>query len=51
MSAPESTTERSELDTSSRERQDSLTRSIGKRLAVPPTDGKKPWWRRVLRRS
>jgi len=51
MSTPESTVETSDLETSSREKQDKLTRSIGTHLAAPPSDGKAPWWKRLLGRG
>jgi hypothetical protein len=51
MSTPESTVETSDLDTSARAKQDKLTESVGRRLAVPSSDGKAPWWKRLLGRS
>jgi len=51
MSKPESTVETSDLDTTSRERQDKLTHSVGTPLAVPTSDAKMPWWKRLLGRG
>jgi hypothetical protein len=51
MGTPESTAETSDLDTTSHERQDELTHSVGTRLAVPSSDGKTPWWKRLLGRG
>lgn len=51
MSTPEGTIETSDLDTSARAAQDKLTQSVGTRLAAPTSDGKPPWWKRLLGRG
>jgi hypothetical protein len=51
MSTPESSAETSDLDTTSRARQDKLTSSVGTRLAQASSDGKAPWWKRLLGRG
>jgi hypothetical protein len=51
MSTPESTTETPDLDTTERARRDKLTNSVGTRLAQPSSDGKLPWWKRLLGRG
>jgi hypothetical protein len=49
MSTPESSTETPDLETTDRARQDTLTQSVGTRLAVP--EAKAPWWKRMLGRG
>lgn len=51
MSTPESTVETSDLDKTARAKQGDLTQSVGTRLAVPSSDGKAPWWKRLLGRG
>jgi hypothetical protein len=48
MSTPEQTAETPELDTTARERQDTLTSSVGTRLETPASGVKAPWWKRLL---
>lgn len=51
MSTPDRTAETPDLDTTSREKQDDLTRSVGTRLAASPSAGKAPLWKRLLGRG
>jgi hypothetical protein len=51
MSTPETTAETSDLDTSAREKQDALTQSVGTTLEPQSSDGKAPWWKRLLGRG
>jgi hypothetical protein len=49
MSTPESTAETSDPDATAREKQDTLTASVGTTLAATPA--KTPWWKRLLGRG
>jgi hypothetical protein len=51
MSTPESTAEPSDRGTAARTKQDTLTQSVGTRLAVPTSEAKPSWWKRLLGRG
>jgi hypothetical protein len=46
MSTPESTADTSNVDTAA-----SAKQTVGQRLALPSSNGKAPWWKRLLGRS
>ena len=51
MSTPERTAETPGLESTASERQESLTHSVGTRLAAPSAETKLPWWKRLLGRN
>jgi hypothetical protein len=51
MSTPDGTVETSELESTSRDKQDDLTERVGTRLATQSPGDKTPWWKRLLGRG